>query len=247
MPKKQIFGSIIILVILSFICMFIYNEFKDRKDDRQTKLINEVGKEQLSLFYTDKDNNNYYLYGLNKITVDYGDRTLELNKALEARQISINDIYNIIGEDNKVIYKDGGSIKINNKDLSLIQCHTINGNNDYYFGLSNMEYREGFCKDDPYICSFTKTYLILDISDSNDSKYVYVTVRAFQDEEVVTAKVKKDLLKDAVEDKYYEFTFGSVGKSKNETTKAIFENNKLINVVETDKVGLEQINDKICK
>ena len=62
--------------------MFIYNEFKDRKDDRQTKLINEVGKEQLSLFYTDKDNNNYYLYGLNKITVDYGDRTLELNKAL---------------------------------------------------------------------------------------------------------------------------------------------------------------------
>ena len=227
--------------------MFIYDEFKDRKDDRQTKLINEVGREQLSLFYTDKDNNNYYLYGLNKITVDYRDRTLELNKALEAKQISINDIYNIIGEDNKVIYKDGGSIKINNKDLSLIQCHTTNGNNDYYFGLSNMEYREGFCKDDPYICSFTKTYLILDIRDSNDNKYVYVTVRAFQDEEVVTAKVEKYLLKDAVEDKYYEFTFGSVGKSKNETAKAIFENNKLINVVETDKVGLEQINDKICK
>ena len=99
--------------------MFIYNEFKDSKDDRQTKLINEVGREQLSLFYTDKDNNNYYLYGLNKITVDYGDRTLELNKALEAKQISINDIYNIIGEDNKVIYKDGGSIKINNKYLAM--------------------------------------------------------------------------------------------------------------------------------
>ena len=47
--------------------MFIYNEFKDRKDDRQTKLINEVGKEQLSLFYTDKDNNNYYLESIELI------------------------------------------------------------------------------------------------------------------------------------------------------------------------------------
>ena len=39
MPKKQIFGSIIILIVLSLICMFIYDEFKDEKNNHQKKLI----------------------------------------------------------------------------------------------------------------------------------------------------------------------------------------------------------------
>lgn len=247
MPKKQIFGSIIMLIILSFICMFIYDEFKDRKDDRKISLLTDTGKNQLVLYYSDNENNNYYLYGLKSITVDYGDRTLELNKALEARQISISDIYNIIGEDNKISYDDGGSVKISNGKISFLQCNTLDGNKDYYFGPSNMEYREGFCNNSPYICLFTKTYLILDISNSNDSKYVYVTVRNSQDEEVVTAKTDEYILKDVSEDEYYEFTFASTGKSISDKNKAIFENNKLISVVKTDKANSEYVNEKICK
>ena len=41
MPKKQIFGSIIILIVLSLICMFIYDEFKDEKNYKE-KTLKEV-------------------------------------------------------------------------------------------------------------------------------------------------------------------------------------------------------------
>ena len=112
MPKKQIFGSIIILIVLSLICMFIYDEFKDEKNNHQKKLIVEKGGSKLSLYYTDK-NHHYYVYGLRKIIVDYGDHDLELDKALEAKQITIDEVIHLIGNDNKLSYGDGGSIKIN--------------------------------------------------------------------------------------------------------------------------------------
>ena len=212
MPKKQIFGSIIILIVLSLICMFIYDEFKDEKNNHQKKLIVEKGGSKLSLYYTDK-NHHYYVYGLRKIIVDYGDHDLELDKALEAKQITIDEVIHLIGNDNKLSYGDGGSIKINNQDISLLQCHTTNGNRDYYFGPSNMVKKEGFCQEEAYICTFTKTYLVRDITESNDSKYIYLTLRAFQDEEVFTVKVKKSLNPEIEEGKSYEFTFASIGNS----------------------------------
>ena len=110
-----------------------------------------------------------------------------------------------------------------------------------------MEYREGFCEDMPYTCSFTRTYLILDTSDSNDGNYIYLTLREFQDEEVVTVKVDRDLVSEIVEDTYYEFKFGSVGKSDNTDIKTIFESNLLLMITATEKTELEQINESVCK
>ena len=85
MPKKQIFGSIIVLVLLSLVCMYIYDNYKVVN---KTKLIidkkdNCIGN--LDLYYTDSNGNNYYLYCLDDITVDYGDRKLDLNKALNRK------------------------------------------------------------------------------------------------------------------------------------------------------------------
>lgn len=249
MPKKQIFGSIIILILLSFICMFIYDEFKDTKNERKTKLIVEKGINKLSLYYTDTTGRNYYLYGLNKITVDYGDRSLELNKALEAKQFTMDDVIKLIGKENEISSLNGDFTKINNQNISLLMCQTIGeeSNQDYYFGPSDMEKREGFCKAEPYICSFTKTYFVLDVSESNDDKYVYLTLRMFQDEEVVTVKVEKNLVVDMLEDQAYEFQFTSIGNSQQEDIQSIFKNHKLISIQATDRVGLDQINDNVCQ
>lgn len=247
MPKKQIVGSIFILIILSFICMFIYDEFKDKKEERQTRLIVEKKDSELTLYYTDFSKNNYYLYGLNKITVDYGDHSLELNKALEAKQITVNEIIELIGKENEADYPDGGSIKFHNKDISLLQCQTLEGNQDYYFGPSNMPYAEGFCKEVPYICSFVRTYLVLDISDSNNEEYIYLTLREFQGEEVATIRVEKKLIQDIQEDQYYEFQFGSLKVSDKTDIKSLFESHVLLSISHTEKTGLEQINENICK
>lgn len=247
LSRKQVLGSIFILIVLSFICMFIYNNFKEKKEERQTRLIVEKGDNDLTLYYTDSNQKNYYLYGIDKITVDYGDHSLELNKALEAKQIKMDEVIQLIGKKNEDSYWDGGSIKIYNKDLSLLQCQTIDGNQDYYFGPSHMSYVEGFCKKTPYICSFIRTYLVLDISDSNSEEYSYLTLRGFQDEEVATVKVDKKLVQDIEEDQYYEFQFGSLTTGDGKDIKNLFESHLLLSISHTEKTGLEQINEDVCK
>jgi len=248
MPKKQIFGSIIIIVLLSFICMYIYDNYKVEKE---TKLVidkknNCIGN--LDLYYTDSKGNNYYLYCLDKIIVDYGDRILDLDKALDRKQITMDFVYEQVKKNGSVdSYLDSESLKYSNNDFSLLMCKTSFGNNDYYFGPSNMQYMEGFCKDDPYTCSFVRTYLVLDMSESNDNEFTYLTLREFQDEEVVTIKVIKELIPEIIEDNYYEFMFGSLGKSKETDIKTIFESNLLLSITPTDKEGLEQKNESVCK
>lgn len=250
MSKKQILGSVLILIVLCFVCKFIYDEFKVEETEKKTKLVvTETDKEKVrfDLYYTEKDV-NYYIYNLDKIVVDYGDRKLELDKALEARQITMDFVLNYVKEDGETnSYWDGGTIKYNNKDLAIIKCQTLDGNKDYYFGPSNMEYMEGFCVEEPYICSFEKTYLVLDISESNDEDYSYLTLREFQGEDVVTVKVKKEFTIDVVEENYYTFLFNNLGKSMKEDIKSIFDNHRLVSVMLTDEVGLNQINDNICR
>lgn len=248
MSKKQILKSIIVLVLLSFICIYIYDNYK--KENITKLVINEkedcIGN--LDLYYTDTEGNNYYLYCLDKIIVDYGDRTLDLNKALDRKQITMDFVYEEVKKNGKVdSYRDGGSIKYNNDSFSLLKCQTLEGNNDYYFGPSNMEKREGFCEEVPYTCSFTRTYLILDTSISNDENYMYLTLKEFQAEEVVTVKVEKSIVPDIIEDTYYEFKFASTGKSDQTDIKTIFESNRLLEINSTEKVGLNQTNENICK
>lgn len=249
MTKKQILKSALILIVLCFVCKFIYEEFKVDEGIIKTKLVITETKEnnkKLNLYYTEKGI-NYYLYGLDNIMVDFGDHDLALNKALEAKQINMNFVLDYVKENGQAnSYWDGGSVKYNNRELSVLKCQTLEGNSDYYFGPNNMEYKEGFCEDEPYICSFVRTYLVLDISESNDENYSYLTLREFQGEEVVTVKVKKELTTDMIEENYYEFKFGSLGNSE-EGIKNIFDNNLLLEITLTDKVGLLQTNQNICK
>lgn len=89
------------------------------------------------------------------------------------------------------------------------------------------------------------TYQILNIAESNDEDYHYLTIRKYQAEEIETVKVKKKLAKDVKSDKSYEFTFQYKVGTVEENIKSIFQNAELISIVETDKKGLEQRQDSI--
>ena len=217
MPKKQLFLSILILVILCLICMFIYNHYKVEKEIQLVISEKEACQGNLDLYYTDSSGNRYYLYCLDNIKVDYQDRILELNKALEAKQVTMDFV-------TSQLKKDSTSKEVTimrNSSFSLLQCHTEEGNHDYYFGPSNMEQREGFCKEEPYSCSFVKNYLVLDVSESNDFQYRYLTLREYQGEEVVTVKVKREFIEEIEEDHYYAFQFGATGKSLEEDIQSL--------------------------
>ena len=93
--------------------------------------------------------------------------------------------------------------------------------------------------------NFTRTYEVLNIEESNDENYLYLTIRQFQQEEVETVKVLKNLANSIEINKNYEFTFKKANLNIEDSIKSIFENAELISIKETDKTGLEQIQEKV--
>ena len=110
---------------------------------------------------------------------------------------------------------------------------------------------EGFNKNDKLVKvdknilgkSFVRTYRVYHIADSLREKYVYITIRGFNQEDIDTVLVEKSLFSSLEVDKDYEFTFKIINEDIDESIQAIFQNSEIVSVQETDKVGEEQINE----
>lgn len=98
-----------------------------------------------------------------------------------------------------------------------------------------------------YECTLTKTYNIDNINSSNDENYLYVTFKEYQVEGVHIIKLAKTFSKDLKIGENYEFTFNTHKKYISETPDIIFEYSELINIVHSDKIGIEQKNEYNCK
>lgn len=92
--------------------------------------------------------------------------------------------------------------------------------------------------------SFIRTYNILNVADSNDENFLYLTIRAFNCEEVQTIIVKRKLCPNISEGKNYEFTI-KPNFSMEDDILSIFNNSDILTIEETAKTGLEQINENI--
>ena len=239
MPKKQIIGSILLIIVLSFLCMYIYDNFRVEKE---TTLIVERGNNNNTIVsYLDTKKVDYYLYNIDNIVVDFPDRDLDLNRALELKQFNIEDVLKYL--EMKVEMNDGKVKLYQNDDFSLLECKSDNKTN-YIFGDKTMVYRESFCDDKPYLCSFTKTYYIVNI-DTKDSKTSYLTLKALP-EEVATIEVDSDLVKDLDINKYYKFSFSSTNNKVDGDIKSAFDNNTIKDVTPLLE-GESVVNESICK
>lgn len=96
-------------------------------------------------------------------------------------------------------------------------------------------------------CQFTKTYRVEKIIESNDEKYLHVTLTAFQEEGAETVTIPRKINNNIEEGKYYEFTFSNNKNKLSEEIEDIFKNTEIISMVETEKTGLDQIQEKVCK
>lgn len=209
--------------------------------------------EQPKLYYEMNDK-NIYTYCLDSITIDTGDDKVELSEYINQNNNAIEEIINNL---TKVeIYKDGGTTIYRDLEtsgftktgLTVIKCNKMltdnSVNKDIYFGPMSMEYMDGFCTNDvTNTKTFTRTYNVLNIADSDDKEYVYLTLRQFQFDEVATVKVLEDLTLDLEENNNYEFTFQYVIKKDTQGIKELFDKYDLISIIETDKEGLAQIQE----
>ena len=91
--------------------------------------------------------------------------------------------------------------------------------------------------------TFTRTYKVLNVADSNDGKHFYITIRQFQCEEIETVKIKKNL--DIVPNNNYEFTFQFTNEMVEDNIESIFKNAILLKISYTDKQGVDQIQDSL--
>ncbi len=91
---------------------------------------------------------------------------------------------------------------------------------------------------------FTRTYNINHIAPSNDYDYLYITIRAFQEEEIETVKVKRNDFENAEVGNAYEIVFEIENGEIENNIKSIFKNSKIVSATKTDKTGLEQVNEE---
>lgn len=118
--------------------------------------------------------------------------------------------------------------------LAILLCGVITG-------CELMNEESGQVKEQ---ASFIRTYHILNVAESDDSDFLYVTIKQFQCDDVQTIKVEKALCPDIAADKNYEFTIKANGEIA-DNLLSIFNHSEISAIKETDKIGLEQTQDPI--
>lgn len=113
-----------------------------------------------------------------------------------------------------------------------------------------------------YDCSFTRTYRVVDLLDNYVAEVPemsYIVLDAFQSHSAFTHKISPEIKKNLEVNKYYEFTYylkgiGIVNDMNDVIDRISFINSiksdnslkVLLEVKETEKIGLEQVQDSIC-
>ena len=176
----------------------------------------DINDVEVSIHLNNYDN-GYYL--------DYGINNLKWNKDL------LNDFLDNLKE--KKIYVYDFRIEKNiymSEEIEELLYHNKEVNN----------------QDNSVIYEFTRTYNVLNVEESNDEAYLYLTLRQFQFEEIETVRVLKSMAGSVEEGNNYEFTFRNNYSSveiENDTIEELFTKCNLISIEYTDKVGLEQTQD----
>lgn len=188
--------------------------------------------------YVKNKNEQIYLIGLSNIISNKKD--LDENNDGNFVDNLIKKINYIEEYDNYSIYRD--LQKISKNGFSILKCKS---NNKIYFSKKEYVFDSSLCElDNEKIGeTFTRTYRVLNLEDSNDGEYFYITVRQFQCEGVETVKISKDLCFDIKENNNYEFTFQFTNKMAEDNIQSIFENTTLLKINFTDREGVDQIQD----
>lgn len=238
-------GSILILFgVIIILLQIIKNDFTSTKDYAYDLEIVETKKcnKEATLYYSLEDGRNIYTYCLDEIKVkNYDDEESEdLKDLLSEDETFIDTIitnlnYVISATNNgNEMYKDGGSRIYTNKELALLNCHTLDGNKDIYIGPKGMQKENNFCerkidnntdidsnqhKKYAYDCTFTRTYNVVNTLD--DYKYdipevSYIVVDQFQNHLVEGLMLPVEYKKDLKVGEFYEFTYKIKGTSQSE-------------------------------
>lgn len=210
----------------------------------------DCNKASLLLEQTDKE---IYTYCIENSKIKIGNEELELKNYIEDNENAIDEIINKLKIEHAL--NDGGTI-IYKGDITLIKCNTLEGNKDIYIGNKDMVMKQNFCKNNNY--TFTRTYEIEGISEYTEDQYTEdgISVSYGNSFEVTLSEFEGDTKTVIInnlwdinleKNKTYEFEFMLYENKTNiqDDIEYIFKNSTIIDIRETNKIGLEQTQEPI--
>ena len=221
-----------------------------------SNIISNTNKEcnnKAELLVEQKDR-KIYTYCLNDATIKINDKEENLKNFIESDDNAIEEIIDTLKL--KDSFSDGGTKLYKGENLTLVKCNTLDGNRDIYIGDQNMEFKQNFCDNDNY--TFVRTYTVNSIKEYKEQQYTEdgtpvsysnsfeVELQQFQSE---PKKVIINNLWDIKleENKTYEFELQLYSDATNveDTIEYIFKHSSIIEIRETKRGGLEQLQEPI--
>ena len=247
---KTIIEILFITILIIIITIIIYYKKTYPKINITGITISVPNNGESIKKYQTKDNTTIWYYGLEELLICGDSECYMLKDALKHNQISLDIIKEYLEFQYKIknIQKinlwDGGTKIYSTLMYSIILCDTIDGNKDIYAGPSDMvsKLNNGYCgHTESDTKTFTRTYYIVSAIDDDDANYINVTLKQYQGD---VAIVKLNKSANIHVGRNYEFTFVNYYEFE-DTIKNIFENSTIIKITETNKIGMEQINEPI--
>lgn len=251
--KSKLYNIIKILVVIliisvTFIGITFYSFRKrfPKIDLYSIKLIENQDKVFIDQLIGTKDKFGYY--SLDAVFLcDKNEKCYELRSSLVYKQITRNKLINFLNTQYKNNYlkkiesDQSNAIIFRNDSYEVIVCDEDNGY--LYFGKNNIETSlEGYvCNKTSKIKEFTRTYKIESVKQDNDEKNIYVSLSQYQSD-IVLVKIPNQFKLEV--GKNYEFKFNTY-ETFDDTIGEIFNNSTIIEVKQTNKLGMEQIQEPI--
>ncbi len=244
---------ITILVILYFAFSYYRNLYPKFDIYNISVSDSQIGnKKSLKKQFEYKSNYNIWYYGVDEVLLcDSKNNCYKMKSAILHNQISIDklkqflDFQTEFNNLKKFKFYDEKSKLYSNDNYSVLFCDTIEGNKEVYIGNNDMlkKLGDGFCGKKTNISKeFIRTYRIVSVIPDNSEEYINVVITQFQSDDLISVKIPSKYKIE--EGKNYEFKFINYYRFE-DTIKNIFEYSTIVEIKETSRVGMEQINESI--
>ncbi len=240
MKKRNVLGFICIGIIVFIIIGSIFYSKNGKNNQESNAVIFQASKINgcnNTKVYAEMTDYQIISYCLDNIKISDGSSKDIVN------YLSNNNILKVVDSWNKKVLNNNNGTLYYNGDYKIVKCN-LDNNKNLYVGTNEMA-AEDLCVKESEKTAFKRTYQVLNITDSDNEEYWFLTLKEYQVDEVVTAKVKKEINPNLKEKKSYVFEFEFNGTCIIDELKWILENTDIIGIKSTDKIGMDAIRDEV--
>ena len=244
MKKRNILGFICIGIIILIIIGSIFYS-KNGKNNQESNAVifqaSKINNCKNTKVYAEMADYQIISYCLDNIKISDGSSKDIVD------YLSNNNILKVVDSWNKKVLNNNNGTLYYNSNYKIVKCN-LDNNKNLYVGTDDMTV-DDLCVKNSEKTAFKRTYQILNITDSDNEEYWFLTLKEYQVDEVVTVKVKKEINPNLKEKKSYVFELEFNGNCITDELKWILGNTDIVSIKPTDKIGMDAIRDEVnaCK